>query len=82
MKDWIVPIGDALDANGMFRRLPSCIVARVLAERPLRFEGLRIRGNKTFEDNLRRGWHQQVAGLAFDQLHRRASKRSRHSYSE
>src|SRR5262245_19877895 len=77
MKDWIIPVGDTFDPNGMLRRFTSRVVPRVLAERSLWFKSLRISGNKTFEDNLRRGRHQEVAGLAFDQLHRRSSKRSR-----
>src|SRR5262245_23094968 len=77
MKDWIVPIGDAFDSNGMLRRFTSRVVAWVLAERTLRFESLRISRNKTFKDNLRGGRHQQIVGLAFDQLHWRSSKRSR-----
>src|SRR5262244_739573 len=38
MKDWIVPIGDAFDPNGMLRRFTSRVVARVLTERTLGFE--------------------------------------------
>src|SRR5262249_58279789 len=52
MKDWIVPVADAFDPNGMLRRFTSRIVARVLAERSLRFESLRISRNKTFKDDL------------------------------
>src|SRR5262249_5365751 len=76
VKDWIVSVGDTFDPNRMLRRFTSCVIAWVLAERSLGFESLWISGNKTFEDNLRRGRHQEVAGLAFDQLHRRSSKRS------
>src|SRR5262249_33254160 len=77
MKDWIVPVGDASDPTGMLRRFASRVVARVLAERSLRFESLRISRNKTSKDNPRRRRHKEVAGLTFDQLHRRSPKRSR-----
>src|SRR5262249_15715026 len=77
MKDWIVPVGDAFDPNGMLRRFRSRIVARVLPEWSLRSESLRITRNKTFEDNPPRARPQEVAGPASNHPRRRASKRSR-----
>src|SRR4029077_2119524 len=76
MKDRIVAVRDTLDANSVLWRLASRIVARVFAERTFGFEGLRVGRNESFEDNLRGRRNQQVACLAFDQIHRRAPERA------
>ena len=77
MKDRIIAMGDTLDPNSVLRRLASRVVSWVFTEGTFRFEGLRVGRNESLQDDLRGRRNQQVTCLAFDQLYRRASKRSR-----